>query len=46
MEELEDVYFDPDFDRAKFFQGGREILEAVAVFWDGLNDDRLKKLTK
>jgi hypothetical protein len=45
MEELEDVYFDPDFDRAKFFQGGREILEAVAVFWDGLNDDRLKKIT-
>lgn len=41
LEELEDVYFDPDFDRAKFFQGGREILDAIAVFWDGLNDDRL-----
>ena len=26
----------PDFDREKFFQGGREILEAVAAFWDGL----------
>ncbi|MBW4622828.1 MAG: hypothetical protein KME17_26150 [Cyanosarcina radialis HA8281-LM2] len=40
LEELEEVYFHPDFDRAKFFQGGREILEAVAVFWDGLNRDR------
>ncbi|MBW4574179.1 MAG: hypothetical protein KME08_02730 [Aphanothece sp. CMT-3BRIN-NPC111] len=41
LEELEEVYFKPDFDRAKFMQGGREILEAIAVFWDGLNDDRL-----
>lgn len=41
MEELETVYFDPDFSRHKFFQGGKEILEAVAVFWDGLNYDRL-----
>jgi hypothetical protein len=44
LEELEDVYFDPDFDRAKFFQGGREILDAVAVFWDGLEEDRLKHI--
>lgn len=36
LEELEEVYFNPDFDRAKFIQGGREILEAIAVFWDGL----------
>ena len=41
LEELEEVYFKPDFDRAKFFEGGREILEAIAVFWDGLNSDRL-----
>ncbi|MDV2993747.1 MAG: hypothetical protein N4J56_003401 [Chroococcidiopsis sp. SAG 2025] len=37
LEELEEVYFKPDFDRAKFIQGGREILDAIAVFWDGLN---------
>jgi hypothetical protein len=42
LEELEEVYFHPDFDRDKFMQGGREILEAVAVFWDGLNSDRIK----
>ncbi len=41
LEELEEVYFEPQFDRAKFFQGGKEILEAIAVFWDGLNSDRL-----
>ena len=40
LEELETVYFNPDFNRAKFFQGGREILKAIAVFWDGLNSDR------
>lgn len=43
LEELEEVYFDEDFDREKFFQGGKEILEAVATFWDGLNQDRLQK---
>jgi hypothetical protein len=46
MEELEDVYFDPDFDRAKFFQGGREILEAIAAFWEGLEADRRQGIQK
>jgi hypothetical protein len=41
LEELEGVFFDPDFDREKFFQGGREVLDAIAVFWDGLERDRL-----
>ncbi len=41
LEELEEVYFGDDFDRAKFFQGGREILEAIAAFWDGLEADRV-----
>jgi pyrroloquinoline quinone (PQQ) biosynthesis protein C len=41
LEELEEVYFQSDFDHNKFYQGGREILEAIAVFWDGLNSDRL-----
>ncbi len=42
LEELEEVYFNPNFDRGKFFQGGREILEAIAVFWDGLHSDLLQ----
>ena len=42
LEELEQVYFKPDFDRTKFIQGGREILDAIAVFWDGLNSDRVR----
>lgn len=40
LEELEAVYFKPGFDRAKFLQGGQDILAAIAVFWDGLNRDR------
>jgi hypothetical protein len=44
LEELENVYFNADFDRAKFIQGEREILDAIAVFWDGLNDDRLNQV--
>jgi len=41
MDELEEVYFAPDFGRDKFFQGGREVLDAIAVFWDGLESDRV-----
>lgn len=44
LEELEEVYFSPDFDRARFILGGREILDAIAVFWDGLNSDRLNHI--
>jgi pyrroloquinoline quinone (PQQ) biosynthesis protein C len=40
LEELEQVYFQSDFDREKFLQGGREILEAIAVFWNGLESNR------
>jgi hypothetical protein len=40
LEELEEVYFGADFSADRFFAGGREILDAIAVFWDGLNDDR------
>lgn len=44
MEELEEVYFSEDFNREKFLQGGREILDAVAAFWDGLEEDRQNKI--
>ncbi len=44
MEELEEVYFGDDFDREKFFEGGRQILDAVAAFWDGLEKDRLDRV--
>jgi hypothetical protein len=40
MEELEGVFFDPRFDEAKFFQGANEVLDAIAGFWDGLEEDR------
>jgi hypothetical protein len=41
MEELEDVFFDPGFDQARFFRGAHEVLDAIAAFWDGLEADRL-----
>ncbi len=44
MDELEEAYFDAEFDRTKFFQGGREVLEAVATFWDGLEADRVNRV--
>lgn len=40
LEELETVYFQPQFDHTKFMQGGQEILEAIAIFWEGLEGDR------
>ena len=41
MDELEDVFFAPGFDQSEFLQGASEVLEAIAVFWDGLESDRL-----
>jgi hypothetical protein len=40
MEELEGVFFDDKFDRERFFRGAHEVLDAIAVFWDGLESDR------
>jgi hypothetical protein len=42
MEELEEVFFSPKFDQARFFQGANEVLDAIAVFWEGLEDDRIR----
>lgn len=44
LEELEIVYFQPGFDQEKFIQGGKAILEAIAVFWDGLEQDRHRSI--
>ncbi len=45
MDELEGVFFEPGFDEARFFQGARQVLDAIAVFWDGLEEDRLDAVT-
>ncbi len=42
MEELEEVFFSPRFSETLFFQGAREVLDAIATFWDGLEEDRLR----
>lgn len=40
MEELEEVFFAPGFSHDRFFAGAREVLDAIASFWDGLEKDR------
>ena len=43
LEELEETYFSDHFDKEKFLQGGREILDGVFAFWDGLEVARISK---
>ena len=40
QDELEEVFFTDWFDREKFISGGLEMLEGVAAFWIGLDEDR------
>ncbi|MBI3771910.1 MAG: hypothetical protein HY272_04325 [Gammaproteobacteria bacterium] len=44
QEELEELYFSRAIDEEKFIRDGNEMLEGVAAFWDGLEEQR-KKLT-
>ena len=39
QEELAEAFFANGFDKEKFIQGGLEMLDGVAAFWDGLYDD-------
>ncbi len=40
LDELEDSYFESEIDEDLFISSGNEILDAVAVFWTGLDDLR------
>ncbi len=44
LEELEEVYFQPGFDETRFFEGASQVLDAIALFWDGLEADRLNNV--
>lgn len=44
LEALETVYFQPNFAAHKFIQGGQDLLEALTIFWEGLNSDRLHQI--
>jgi hypothetical protein len=39
-DELEGLWTQPWFDRARFLQAGREMLDGLAAFWNGLERDR------
>ncbi len=41
MDELEELFFNDDFDEEKFLQGGRDMLDGVQAFWTGLNEQRI-----
>jgi hypothetical protein len=41
QEELEEYYFQGTLDEDAFVRYGNEMLDGVAVFWDGLEDQRL-----
>jgi hypothetical protein len=41
--ELEEEFFAMDLDQEKFFTGAKEMLNGVLAFWNGLNQDRLKR---
>ncbi len=40
QEELEELYFDRDVDEDAFIETGNEMLEGVAAFWTGLDEQR------
>ena len=41
QEELEELYFERELDEDAFIRFGNEMLDGVAAFWEGLNEDRL-----
>jgi hypothetical protein len=40
QEELEELYFDREVDQDAFIQTGNEMLDGVATFWNGLDEQR------
>lgn len=40
QEELEELYFTQTLDESRFIALGNEMLDGVAAFWDGLNEQR------
>ena len=40
QEELEDLYFTHEIDEDAFIQNGNSMLDGVAAFWDGLDEQR------
>jgi hypothetical protein len=42
-DELAEVFYYEDFDEDHFIEAGKLMLDACAVFWDGLNEARLRQ---
>lgn len=41
QEELKEIYFSDNFDEEKFIRVGKKMLDAIGIFWDGLEKDRI-----
>ena len=42
-DELEEIFNDKDFNKDEFIKGGNNILDGVAAFWEGLDQNRIAK---
>ncbi|MBC7475926.1 MAG: hypothetical protein H7263_16710 [Candidatus Sericytochromatia bacterium] len=46
QEELKEIYFVEGFDEDKFIKHGLEMLDGVAIFWNGLNQEQVTRNQK
>ncbi len=44
LDELEEMYFERDINEDDFITSGNEMLDAVSIFWNGLNELRLSRM--
>ncbi len=44
QDELKEIFFETEFHDDKFISAGKEMLEGVATFWDGLNEERMIRM--
>jgi len=42
-DELEEIFNDKDFNKDEFIKGGNDMLDGVAAFWEGLDQNRIAK---
>ena len=42
-DELEEIFNDKDFNKDEFIKGGNNMLDGVAAFWEGLDQNRIAK---
>ncbi len=46
LEEIESSFYSPEFEEEKFFTGAQRALDAIFIFWKGLDENRKKLSNK